>query len=387
MTNIISIKDIGNIINNSLPKTSYKMKIEVRQPKISNGHMYMSLKDNSGIINAIVWKNNINESIKKLKDGDMVEITGRIEYYTMRGSISIVISSIEKQNIVGDMFIEYELLKNEFEKKGYFNNKIGFPELFPELLQNIVILSSSNGAAIHDFYYVLDNNKSKIKRTLIDVPVQGIDSILNIIHVLNTTDFTSYDMIVITRGGGSMEDLWGFNNRELIESVYNCKIPIMAAIGHVIDTTIIDMVADISCPTPSLAAQYIVDHNISYISKLDDRLNKIKLLLINNISCNIKKLNTINYNNYKIKINIINKIENKIEKIKTSFINDINNMIFNNNNIIRKYDNISSEITILRKNNNVITSQEQFQKLLNKKYPFVIMWNNVKMTITDYNIV
>ena len=387
MTNIISIKDIGNIINNSLPKTSYKMKIEVRQPKISNGHMYMSLKDNSGIINAIVWKNNINESIKNLKDGDMVEITGRIEYYTMRGSISIVISSIEKQNIVGDMFIEYELLKNEFEKKGYFNNKIGFPELFPELLQNIVILSSSNGAAIHDFYYVLDNNKSKIKRTLIDVPVQGIDSILNIIHVLNTTDFTSYDMIVITRGGGSMEDLWGFNNRELIESVYNCKIPIMAAIGHVIDTTIIDMVADISCPTPSLAAQYIVDHNISYISKLDDRLNKIKLLLINNISCNIKKLNTINYNNYKIKINIINKIENKIEKIKTSFINDINNMIFNNNNIIRKYDNISSEITILRKNNNVITSQEQFQKLLNKKYPFVIMWNNVKMTITDYNIV
>ena len=381
MTNIISIKDIGNIINNSLPKTSYKMKIEVRQPKISNGHMYMSLKDNSGIINAIVWKNNINESIKNLKDGDMVEITGRIEYYTMRGSISIVISSIEKQNIVGNMFIEYELLKNEFEKKGYFNNKIGFPELFPELLQNIVILSSSNGAAIHDFYYVLDNNKSKIKRTLIDVPVQGIDSILNI------TDFTSYDMIVITRGGGSMEDLWGFNNRKLIESVYNCKIPIMAAIGHVIDTTIIDMVADISCPTPSLAAQYIVDHNTSYISKLDDRLNKIKLLLINNISCNIKKLNIINYNNYKIKINIINKIENKIEKIKTSFINDINNMIFNNNNIIRKYDNISSEITILRKNNNVITSQEQFQKLLNKKYPFVIMWNNVKMTITDYNIV
>ena len=202
----------------------------------------------------------------------------------------------------------------------------------PKVIKKILILTSSNGAAIHDFLFNLDNNNAKINYDIIDVPVQGIDSpkiISNKLDELNEMD-SDYDLIIITRGGGSFQDLFGFCNKYIIESVYNFnKIPILSAIGHQIDNPLLDLVADHSCPTPSLAAQFIVDINKNYISYYYEIKDKIKNTIIKDIFNHEKELNLLNdklknefdlFNNFLYKFN--NEIKNELnnKKIKLEYM-------------------------------------------------------------------
>ena len=363
---IITLTDLGNIISKALPKTNFNIKAEIRQPKIKNGHMYLSLKDKLSEISSIVWK---NTEIDEVKDGDIVNITGKLNYYQPRGSINLVISSMIKENDIGDSMKQYEMMKTEFEQKGYFTNK----QDLPTIINNILILSSSSGAAIHDFYYTLDNNKSQVERTLIDVVVQGIDCPSSIAKTINNIE-GDYDLIIVTRGGGSMEDLWGFNHRDIVEAVHNCPYPVLSAIGHMVDTTLIDFVADVSCPTPSLAAQYIVDHNMKYVEKLNQistRSKQVILNMINKTSDNIirwkyeikSKLDTLEYKIYKSKSYVESFIQNKINELES---------------IENKYK--MDKITIIS-NNKIVDSSDLFQTIINKKQSFTIVWNNVKLDV------
>jgi exodeoxyribonuclease VII large subunit len=375
----ITIKDIGMIINKSLPKDKFNIKCEIMQPKISNGHMYMNLKDNGNIISGIMWKSNINNCIKNVKDGDMVECTGKLEYYVPRGALSLVLSDIKKSDNMGDMYKEYEMLKQHFNDIGYFNKK-NITKI-PEVIKNILILSSLNGAAIHDFYYAL-KGKMSINMTTVDVLVQGNMCANDIIMKLTTLDLSPFDMIVITRGGGSMEDLWGFNNKELIECIYNCNKPVLSAIGHMVDTTLIDMVADISAPTPSLAGQYIVDHNMKYINKLNNMIERIKSKLITNINNNIKKLNNmslmINKKKYEIISNFNNFLDTKCNIIKQNIINNISHL----DNMYNKFNNNNISIHTIKNKN--IDNSVVLNKLIQKNKPFIMIWNNIKILISDY---
>lgn len=371
---LISLKELGSVINNSLPKILYNIKAEICQPKLSNGHLYFSMKDNTGIINSIIWKNNI---IKNIKDGEIVEASGKLEYYTPRGSLSFIISDIKQCKIQDDTF--YTKLKKEFELKGYFTNKLNIPYV----IKNILVLSSKTGAAIHDFNYVIDNNKSTIKRTFMDIMVQGSECPRDIIKILSV-DLYQYDMIVITRGGGSMEDLMGFNDRKMIETVNNRKIPILSAIGHMVDTTILDLVADVSTPTPSLAAQYIVDHNMKYIAGMNKKLDKNKLSVINCINSRIQKLNNMNIRINKQKYKEVSNLDKKLENIKNNIISIINNKIIYYDSIILKYNNINNNnITFLNKNNKVI-DYNKYNKIVDMNQPFFITWNNIKIKVISY---
>ena len=366
----ITLNDLGNIITKSLPKTNFNIKAEIRQPKIKNGHMYLSLKDKMSEISSIVWK---NTEIDDVKDGDIVNVLGKLNYYQPRGSINLVISSMIKENDIGDSMKQYEMMKLEFEQKGYFNNK----QTLPILIKNILILSSSSGAAIHDFYYTLDNNKSQVERTLVDVVVQGVDCPSSIAKAINNIN-SDYDLVIVTRGGGSMEDLWGFNHRDIVEAVHKCPIPVMSAIGHMVDTTLIDYVADVSCPTPSLAAQYIVDHNMKYVEKLNQICNRSKqviLNMINKTSDNVmrwkyeikSKLDTLEYSVHKSKSYVHSFIQNKINELDS---------------LQNKYK--MDKITIIH-NNNIVDSSISFQEIINSKQAFTIIWNNVKLDVVNYS--
>ena len=390
---IISLKELGSIITKSLPKEKFTIKCEIRQPKISNGHMYMNLKDKDNSISGIVWKSNMeSSSSSNLKDGDMIEAIGKLEYYVPRGSLSMVLSSIKQSNNLGDMINQFETLKQYFTELEYFNKKN--ITMIPKVIKNILILSSNNGAAIHDFYYALDNNKNHVyvERTMVDVLVQGNMCPSDIINKMTTIDLSPFDIIVITRGGGSMEDLWGFNNKELIECIYNCNKPVLSAIGHMVDTTLIDMVADICAPTPSLAGQYIVDHNMKYINKLNDMINSIRSKLITNINNSIRKLNNmslvINKKKYKIISELENSLDIKCNKIKQNIMNQIVYL----NDIFTKYNNISNNlessnnISIYTIENKKIKNSDVFNKLINKNKPFIIIWNNNKLNVTDYKV-
>ena len=372
---MITLKDIAAIITKSLPKNSFSLQLEIRQPKISNGHMYLTLKDSYGQIPAIIWKNKMNDNIRQIKDGELVDISCIIEYYPLRGSLNLVINKIEPLNNTGNLYKEYEAMKLEFEEKGYFNNKIDIPNV----IKNILIISSKTGAAIQDFYYALSD--SNVTHTLIDCAVQGNECPNQICAALNT-DMSLYDLIVITRGGGSMEDLWGFNNRKLIETINQLKSvhgkPVLSAIGHMVDTTLLDLVADVVAPTPSLAAQYIVDHNNNYIERLLEIKTKYLTIVNQTINQHLTKLD--NYD--QIKYRIIETMKNHIVNTKSSLINYINMQLSKFDLFQSKYNN--DNVTIYSKNKQL--SSDTFSNIISKKKPFIIVWNGQVYTIQNYDI-
>ena len=287
--NVYSISDLTNIIK-SLIKKKLIVTGEVSQPKISSGHLYFTLKDNSSNMKAIIWKSN-KISKENIIEGQKITVDCYLDYYGGTGTISLIVDKLIVNDGLGELFLKYEKIKNDFMSKGYFdyNRK----KKLPSILKNILIVTSANGAALQDFLYNLSNNKSLIKYDIMDVAVQGLDCPKNICEQLTKLNDMNYDLVVITRGGGSFSDLFGFSQPELIESVYNFHLPILSAIGHQVDNPLLDLVADYSAPTPSLAAQLIVDHNKKYLMNLNNVKKDLRLSLLESINKNKNYLESL----------------------------------------------------------------------------------------------
>jgi exodeoxyribonuclease VII large subunit len=363
----INISKLCDLIKSSLPNTKYKVTGEVSQPKVSQGHLYFTLKDNVTSIKAIMWKTKYDKIKDKLLEGDKITVLGKLDYYGFTGTVSFVIDSLLENDGIGELQKQYDLLKENYLKKGYFDKTNKLP--IPEVIKSILILTSSNGAAIHDFLFNLENNNAKIKYEIIDIPVQGQDSpkiISSKLDELNTMDL-DYDLIVITRGGGSFQDLFGFSDKQIIESVYNFnKIPILSAIGHQIDNPLLDLVADYSCPTPSLAAQFIVDINKKYIKYYTDIKEDIKSNIISNIFNYQKELNILN-NQLK---NSFNEFHNVLYKFNNDIITELNNKKIKLEYMQKSLDDPSMKL--LDTNYNIIESSED----ITKDNIYILRWNN-----------
>ena len=313
----MEVTDFCNKIKICLPTGKFKVIGEINQPKLSHGHLYFNLKDNQSNIKCILWKTKLEKCDIQINDGDKIVIEVKIDFYSFTGSINFIVENIIENQGIGNLQQKYDNIKLEFNKKGYFEKKNKLE--LPLIIKNIVILTSENGAAIKDFLFNLENNKSKINYTILDVPVQGYDchkiiaNKLQHIYDDKITFENKIDAIIITRGGGSFQDLFGFSEPELVEAVFKYKkYPIISAIGHQIDNPILDLVADISCPTPSLAAQYLIDHNMNFINKLETIKNDLKNKLINEVIIEQKRIVEIKG---KIKHNISN-LYNTINLLK-----------------------------------------------------------------------
>jgi exodeoxyribonuclease VII large subunit len=364
---IINISNLCELVKNSLPNSKFKVTGEVSQPKLSQGHLYFTLKDNITSIKAIIWKTKYEKLKNKLLEGDKITVSGKLDYYGFTGTISFIIDTILENEGIGELKKEYDLLKDNYLKKGYFDktNKLSIPKV----IKKILILTSSNGAAIHDFLFNLENNNAKINYEIIDVPVQGYDSpkiIANKLDELNIMDI-DYDLIIITRGGGSFQDLFGFSNKYIIESVYKFKkIPIISAIGHQIDNPLLDLVADYSCPTPSLAAQFIVDINKKYIMDYYNIKEEIKNSIVTDIFNNQKQLNILN-NQLK---NSLNEINNLVYRFNNEIISELNNKKIKLEYMQKKLDDPS--IKLLDNDYNKIEVCEN----IIKDNIYILRWNN-----------
>jgi len=318
---ILNIKDLGFLIKKSLPRTNIKLKAEVRQPKFSNGHLYLNLKDENGIVNAIVWKSSMTEDIKKIKDGDTVTIYGKLDYYNGNGRLSLIINNLIETEGKGELYKLYENTKKYYKDEGYFlpENKLHVDKV----IKKILLLTSENADALKDFYHCIENNNCILTQDFLSVSVQGTNCPLDICKILNSNDIyeNNYNLIVLTRGGGSFEDLFGFCQRELIESVHKCRIPILSAIGHKNDTTLVDYVADYVAATPSLAAQFIVNHNLQYIESLRVKDNHLQNILKSDILKSISHLDNTKNNLYQYK-DILDVTRNKLKNKITQQINE-----------------------------------------------------------------
>lgn len=303
----------------------------------TTGHLYFSLKDETSKINAIMFNTNAKKIEFKPADGMKVLIVGRISVYEATGNYQIYVDEMI-QDGVGNLYLEFEKLKKKLAEEGLFDKskKKSIP-LFPE---KIGIVTAPTGAAIKDILSTIKRRYPVCKTYLFPSLVQGEfakDDIVKKIKLAQTYDL---DVLIVGRGGGSIEDLWPFNEEVVARAIFDCKIPVISAVGHEVDFTIVDFVADLRAPTPTGAAELAVPNIFDVIKQI----NNFKIRLNENINTKINyqklKLDSIK-SSFVIK-NPMLMYENKKQKIDQLFENLNKNIFINVSKKRMELDNIKN---------------------------------------------
>lgn len=303
----------------------------------TTGHLYFSLKDETSKINAIMFNTNAKKIEFKPADGMKVLIVGRISVYEATGNYQIYVDEMI-QDGVGNLYLEFEKLKKKLAEEGLFDKskKKSIP-LFPE---KIGIVTAPTGAAIKDILSTIKRRYPVCKTYLFPSLVQGEfakDDIAKKIKFAQTYDL---DVLIVGRGGGSIEDLWPFNEEVVARAIFDCKIPVISAVGHEVDFTIADFVADLRAPTPTGAAEFAVPNIFDVIKQI----NNFKIRLNENINTKINyqklKLDSIK-SSFVIK-NPMLMYENKKQKIDQLFENLNKNIFINVSKKRMELDNIKN---------------------------------------------
>ena len=290
------LKLCKNAIEKSIPQCFVQGEIS-NLSKPSSGHWYFTLKDENGQVRCAFFRLNQRKIKFSPENGMSVIIRGVTTLYPQRGDFQLIIQQMEPAGI-GNLQLAFDQLKNKLRLEGLFDpdNKKELPT-FPN---KIGVISSSTGAVIKDIIKVLKSRYPLAQILLYDTIVQGENAHLKIIKALRAADQSNNcDVLILARGGGSLEDLWAFNEEDLARVIYECSTPIISSIGHETDTTIADFVADLRAPTPSAAAvsatpdlnnilynasklkQYLYDSITQYIESNKATLELLKLKIIN----------------------------------------------------------------------------------------------------------
>jgi exodeoxyribonuclease VII large subunit len=258
-------QDIKLILENSIPSIWLEGDISNFTHHLS-GHMYFSLKDENSIINACFFRN-VNQALKfKLEDGLKVICFGHITVYGKRGQYQIIIERIEPKGI-GSLQLAFEQLKKKLLKQGLFNPAHKKP--IPRVPFSVGIATSVTGAAIRDILKILITEAKFLHIVIRPTVVQGEQAKYDIAEAISEFNrYSGVDVIIVGRGGGSLEDLWAFNEEIVARAIFNSKIPVISAVGHEVDNTIADLVADLGVETPTAAAKLIVNKKNEILSAL-----------------------------------------------------------------------------------------------------------------------
>ncbi len=331
-----SVEDVNKYINNLLSNDYFLKNIDVCG-EISNlkyhssGHVYFSLKDEKSVLNCVMFRSNVAKLKKKLCDGDLVICNGDINVYEAGGRYQLYVKSVSDDG-KGNLYEKFEKLKHELEEKGMFSEI--YKKEIPKYALNIGICTSSTGAAIQDIINISKRRNPFVNLYLYSALVQGegaAEDIVRGIRYLNTLDYI--DVIIIGRGGGSIEDLWAFNEEIVANAIFESEKPVISAVGHEIDFTIADFVSDLRAPTPSAAAELAVfsyEKFINDISGFEDKINGSFLSKLDLYKEKVKKYeNIVEANSPKNKLeynkkytknlfeSLNNNLENKIQLTKT----------------------------------------------------------------------
>ena len=258
--NYLSVSDLNSKIRYSLERDLSSIWVKGELSNFhhhpSSGHMYFTLKDELNEIRCAMFRAN-NQFLKfNPIDGMSIRLFGDISFYEQKGSIQIKVSIMEEDGI-GDLHKAFEKMKATLEKEGLFDKK--YKKFLPRYPKKIGIITSESGAAIKDIFNVLGRRAPQVKLILKSVKVQGDDSSKQISKAIELFNFKNcVDVIIVGRGGGSIEDLWAFNEEIVARAIFKSSIPIISAVGHETDFSISDFVSDVRAPTPSAAAEIVV---------------------------------------------------------------------------------------------------------------------------------
>lgn len=287
-------KYIKNLFENDFNLQDIWILGEISNFKLhSSGHMYFVLKDQESQIKGVMFKGN-NLSLRFMpQDGMKVKVRGDISVYERRGEYQLYVKEIVEAG-KGELYLAFERLKEKLKAEGLFSEE--FKKKLPLIPKNIAVITSPTGAAIRDVITISLRRFPNLSILVVPSLVQGTlaaQEIAKKIDFLNK-HFNNLDFIILSRGGGSLEELWAFNEEILARSIYNSKIPIVSAIGHETDFTISDFVADLRCPTPSAAAEMTIPDKSSLINNINLLNSKLNKAIKRNLELKVENINSIN---------------------------------------------------------------------------------------------
>lgn len=340
----LTVSEVNNylkrIIDNDFILNNLSVKGEISNLKYhSSGHIYFSLKDEGGKINCVMFRSKAIMLKLTLEEGMGVVIGGRASIYPQNGSIQLYCDTIEQEGR-GELYIKFERLKEKLSKEGYFDEEL--KKEVPKFPSRVGIVTSPTGAAIRDIINVSRRRNRLVDLVLYPAKVQGIVAYKEVIDGIKYFNRTkSVDVIIIGRGGGSIEELWNFNEEELAKAIFKSKIPIISAVGHEVDFTISDFVSDVRAATPSQGAEIAVPLQSDIEDAIEYMNNRMGSIIANKLQLEKNKVDSLSrilklnspmtriVNNYmiveklkeRLNSNIVNKIN--LEKEKLSGLNNL----------------------------------------------------------------
>lgn len=231
----------------------------------SSGHIYCTLKDQGAQIRAVMFARQAQHVKFRLEEGMQVLIEGSVQVFERMGQYQLYIEHIEPGGI-GSLYLRFEQLKADLAKEGLFEQKWKLP--LPAYPQKIAIVTAKTGAAIRDMYTTIQRRYPLVELTLYEALVQGENAAPSIVRAIERANEGEYDVLIVGRGGGSIEDLWAFNEERVARAIFESRIPVISAVGHETDTTIADYVADLRAPTPTAAAELAVPSRLELQERL-----------------------------------------------------------------------------------------------------------------------
>ena len=397
---IISVGELNRSAKNLLEKNFNNVSVigEISNlSRPSSGHIYFTLKDEEGAIRCAMFKNrNINLNFRP-QNGDQCLLKGQVSIYTARGDYQLIVRNIQPAGS-GNLMQKFENLKKKLEAEGLFDGKNKLQ--VPVSPKHICVVTSSSTAAFQDIISTIKRRAPSSQISISEATVQGDNAHISIINALNRimkfneNNENEIDVVVLTRGGGSIEDLWCFNNEELAREIHAFPIPTISGVGHEIDFTICDFVSDLRVPTPTASAEVVTEFNFNLLGRLKELkidIYKAVLNLTENLNQKIQLLKTklkdpkalLREKSQKLdNIEILfQKYQQMILSNKKNLINDLNlelnhkNPITKLNNMTGKVDAFSEKLNFMlnQKINNKKNDLDKLQKSINILNPLSIL--------------
>lgn len=340
MDNIYSVSNVNKYIKMMFDKDPVLADISIKG-EITNfkahytGHLYFTLKDNSSTIKCVMFKGYAGLNKFNPKDGDSVIVTGSISSFERDGVYQVYVKAMSLDGL-GDLYLKYEELKKKLKEEGLFDTQ--YKKKIPFLPNRVGVITSKTGAVIRDIINVSTRRYNNVNLLIYPAAVQGVNTAETVIAGIETFNNmeNKVDVIIIARGGGSFEDLFGFNDENLARAIFKSEIPIVSAVGHETDFTICDFVSDLRAPTPSAAAELVYPSKLELLSSINSlnlRLNKSIEVMLDKKKQFLKNITAL-----------------RLQKTPQSIIQKYNMVVDSNikimeNNIRNKYSNLEREYT------------------------------------------
>ncbi len=281
----LTVSELTSLVKTTLEGSFYNLTVEGEisgfKPA-STGHWYFSLKDENSVINAVIWKSTISRISFVPKDGQRVVVKGSISVYGPRGTYQIVCTSMEPFG-EGDILAMLEQRKRYYAKLGYFDEKLKKP--IPKRPNRVAVITSQTGAALQDILQITGRRSPNLDIIILPAVVQGSEAAKSVaLRINEVNEFLLADVMIVGRGGGSIEDLLPFSEDCVIEAIHNSTVPVISAVGHEIDWALSDFVADLRAPTPSAAAELVCESTIDQQAKVESLRASMKESMASRIS-------------------------------------------------------------------------------------------------------